>query len=590
MLTPAILSELDAALLQATITLGLAALCVVLYKQYHKRYLIWWAAAWLLYVLRIGAIVGFLATSQGAWLYAHQVLTGWTALALLWTALVLSQQLRWRPWYLGLVLFPPVWSYIAIYRLQEFLLAAGPAVLFLSAATLWTGWVFLQYWRRVHSAGAALLAGALFLWGVHHLDYPLLRARGAWSPWGYYLDILFVLIMGVGILALVLEDLHRGLATLSVLSGDLQRGGKGAEGDALDALLARPFALPGVRGSAMYVTESYTGRFVRGIGACAGWTGMEPTGAARAVIVGAVARGRPEVTRAFELAQSSPVQPHAYAAVLPVFRGSSTSGALVIVGDERDPFTALGDSFLLALGQQVGAALEHADLYRRLESRTRELERLSARMVQQHEEERRQISLELHDETAQVFSAVKLQLGLLRESASPETAARLDRVLTLVDAGIRSIRSVTSDLRPPLLDDLGLLPALRALVADFRERSTLDITFDAPAALPPMCQDAELALFRALQEALSNVARHAAAHSVTVRLTVSDDGSIVLAVRDDGRGLLDGVDGYARNGHMGLAGMRERLGALGGALELRSVSTGGVDLRIRLPLAGAARR
>ena len=113
-----------------------------------------------------------------------------------YAALVFSQRVRWRPWYLAVVLFPPVWSYVAIYRLDHFLWAAGPAVLFLSLATLWTGWVFFRYRRRVASSGATLLAVAFGLWGLHHLDYPFLRARGTWAPWGYYLDILFALAVG----------------------------------------------------------------------------------------------------------------------------------------------------------------------------------------------------------------------------------------------------------------------------------------------------------------------------------------------------------------------------------------------------------
>ena len=101
-------------------------------------------------------------------------------------------------------------------------------VLFLSLATLWTGWVFLQYRRRVDSSGATLLAVAFGLWGLHHLDYPFLRARGAWNPWGYYIDILLMLAVGAGLLLLVLDDLRRGLGALSALSGDLQRAGRRA--------------------------------------------------------------------------------------------------------------------------------------------------------------------------------------------------------------------------------------------------------------------------------------------------------------------------------------------------------------------------
>ena len=146
-------------------------------------------------------------------------------------------------------------------------------------------------------------------------------------------------------------------------------------------------------------------------------------------------------------------------------------------------------------------------------------------MLEQHEEERRRLSRELHDETAQVFSAVKMELELLRGQVPDIAALRLERLLGLVDKGIRGIRSVVNDLRPSLLDDLGLLPALRSLVADFSERSAIRITLDAPPGLPPLSKDAELAVFRALQEALSNVVRHANAKAVSVQITITRAGA-----------------------------------------------------------------
>ena len=245
------IEELHAALLQAVLTAAVALLCAFLYQRYRKPYFAWWAGAWALYVVRIGAIVSFLLSGDRIWLYWHQVVTGWTALALLYAALVFSQAVRWRPWYLAIVLFPPAWSFIAIYRLDQFLWAAGPAVLFPSLATLGTGWAFYRYRRRVASSGATLLAVSFVLWGLHHLDYPFLRARGAWSPWGYYLDVIFTMAIGAGIMLLVLDDLRRGLSALSALSGDLQSAGR--EQDVLSALLARPLTLPAVRGSALYL-------------------------------------------------------------------------------------------------------------------------------------------------------------------------------------------------------------------------------------------------------------------------------------------------------------------------------------------------
>jgi signal transduction histidine kinase len=318
---------------------------------------------------------------------------------------------------------------------------------------------------------------------------------------------------------------------------------------------------------------------------CSGWTDAVPTGVSAQILAEAVAAARPTITAQWSDPLTQRAAPYAYAAVLPILRGSEVTGALVIVGDARDPFAALDEDFLVALGQQVGAALENADLYERLQARTVELARLSHRMLEQHEEERRRLSRELHDETAQVFSAVKIELDVLREGATPPDAKRLDRALDLIDTGIRSIRAVSKDLRPSLLDDLGLVPALRSLGSEFAERTGLTTDVTISGALPALSKEAELALFRALQEALSNVARHAEARAVAIQLTAQPD-AVVLSVHDDGRGLPPDTtpQDYERNGHMGLAGMRERIGALGGSLDLSRGSGGGVRLTVRMPL------
>lgn len=575
-------SELAAAFFQTAIVVGLAVLCAYLYRAYRKAYFGWLALTWTIFALRMGAIVSFLLSGDRIWLYWHQVTTGWTALALLWAALVFSQQLQWRRAYVALVLFPPLWSYVAIYRLDNFFLAAGPAVLFLSVATVWTGWVFFRFHRQVGSPGAGVLAAALFLWALHHLDYPFLRARGVWNPWGYYLDAFFVLAVGAGILLLVLEDLRRGLATLSDLSGDLQQGER--EGDVLARLLERPLTLPGVRGTAMYLAPA--GRWVRGAGLCEAWTGREPAGAPGKAVERAVRSGQPEIVRQ-EGQRVRDGTAYAYAAALPVLRGSAVTGAMLIVGDARDPFAALDERFLVALGRQVGAALETADLTGRLAVRTKELERLAVRMVQQQEEERRRLSRELHDETAQVLSGVKLQLGVLRERADAPTAEQLDHALALMDTGIRGIRDLTNALRPALLDDLGLLPALRAIVTRFGEQGDIDTRFQAPPTVPSLTDEAEVALFRSLQEALANVARHASATEVDVRVAL-EDGGVVLRVRDDGSGLdEDTVQHAERNGRMGLAGMRERISALGGSVTVDGADGAGTTVAVRLPLSRA---
>jgi signal transduction histidine kinase len=172
-----------------------------------------------------------------------------------------------------------------------------------------------------------------------------------------------------------------------------------------------------------------------------------------------------------------------------------------------------------------------------------------------------------------------MQLGLVREGAPPSLESRLDRVLRLVDEGIHSIRSVTKNLRPPLLDDLGLVPALRALVRNFATESGLEITFEAPDEPPLVSADTSLALFRALQEALSNVARHSGATAAHVRLT-NADGELLMVVRDNGRGFATDP-GHAPE-TLGLAGMRERISAVKGTVTL--TSTQGAAVSVRVPV------
>lgn len=575
------LTELAAAYLQLVVTVGLVVLCAVLYRRYGKQYFGLWALAWAIYGLRLGAIVTFLHTGSAAWLFWHQVTTGWTALALLWAALVFSQRTAWKPGYLLVVLFPLAWSYVAIYALDSFIWAAGPMVAFLSLTTAWTAWAFFRYDRMVRSPAARFLTVVLVLWALHHLDYPFLRAQGAWSPWGYYLDIVFEIGMGLGILFLVLEDLDQGLRTLTALSGELQPR-PGHEETMAEAMLRRALSLRGVHGSALWLTEPEGGAFVQGAGLAALWPFEGSPEVASRSARRVCRTGIPQVATGPAREQSRLVSYHAYTAALPVLGDDDVVGALVVVGEARDPFTVLDNRFLLAFGQQVGAALANEDLRRILEARKEELERLQARMVHQHEEERNRLWRELHDETAQVLAALNLQLGLMEERSGSELAPALERAKTLVGEGIKSIRSVTRNLRPMALDDLGLLPALRALARDFEDDDAFHVSFEAPDSIRGLSADAEVALYRTLQEALANAVRHGSAHHAEVRLEAAPDRA-VLTVTDDGTGFPEDT-ALRLHSRGGLAGIRERITALGGELHLESGDDGGARVRVRVPL------
>jgi signal transduction histidine kinase len=578
-------AELAAAYLQLAVTVGLVGLCATLNWRYRRRYFALWTIAWAIYALRVGAMIAFELTESQVWLFWHQVTAGWTAGALLWAAMVFSQRAEWRAGYAALSFFPVIWSFIGIYIVDDILLAAVPMVAFLSLTTAGAGWAFLQYDRLVRSPAGRFLAAVLFLWALHHLDYLVLRAQGTWNPWGYYLDIGFEISVGLGILLLVLEDLDQGLKSLTALSGELQ-GRLSAEEPVAEAMLRRALSLRGVHGSALWLATPGGGHFVQGAGVAALWP-FE--GSPEAALRGAErvrAERVPHVTRArpgTAAAGTATGDQHAYTAALPIIGEDDVVGALVVVGAVRDPFTVLDSEFLLAFGQQVGVALANEDLHKDLTARTEELERLQTRMIHQHEEERHRIWRELHDETAQVLAALNLQLGVIAERSDAATAPALERARSLLGEGIKGIRSVTRDLRPVALDDLGLVPAMRGLARDFDDADVLRVVFLAPHALPLLTSDIESALYRSMQEALSNAVRHGADTEITVSLAASSD-EVRLCVEDDGPGFPDDAMERLRS-RGGLAGIRERVGQFGGDLRIENRREGGARVIVRVPIA-----
>ena len=207
------------------------------------------------------------------------------------------------------------------------------------------------------------------------------------------------------------------------------------------------------------------------------------------------------------------------------------------------------------------------------------LQRLSARLLQLQDEERRHIARELHDSTAQTLFGLTIKLRLISESESPKDAESqklLEESRQLADQCLAEMRTMSYLLHPPSLDDLGLLPACRSLVKGFTERSGILVDLQLPPKLNRLPLDAETALFRVVQESLSNIHRHSGSKTARVQLAQSEN-SIRLEVSDQGRGfvndLLDQVTDTTQLG-VGIAGMRARLRQLGGQLEIRSTSRG----------------
>ncbi|HVJ25167.1 MAG TPA: PAS domain-containing sensor histidine kinase, partial [Burkholderiales bacterium] len=217
----------------------------------------------------------------------------------------------------------------------------------------------------------------------------------------------------------------------------------------------------------------------------------------------------------------------------------------------------------------------------------RELRQLSARVLEAREEEKAHIARELHDELGQLLTALKMDLGWVRERAPQDAAvaSRLNEMNGLLDRTVGATRRISADLRPLMLDDLGLADAAAWLVDDFAKRSGVASRIDLPPELPEISKAVGTAVYRAVQESLTNIARHAGAKSAWVVMAV-EDGALHVEVEDDGRGIAP--EDLAKARSLGLKGMRERISFLGGALEIARAPPGGTRLRLTVPLRGLA--
>jgi signal transduction histidine kinase len=409
--------ELSALAFQALVTLLLALVYLGLWRHQRHLYFASWAAGWGLYAVRLGCISAFIVTRREFWLFLHQATTGLMALVLLLAALQFARGIRWRRRYAWLGLAAIAGAYFVIYHVRDLMVAGISAAVLLSAVTLWTAVVFWQHRRRVPSIGATVLATTFTLWGIHHLDYPLLRPLGSAVLLGVFADVLFIMATAVGALFLM-------------LSHDRQT----------------------------------------------------------------------------------------------------------------------------------------------LETRSTQLEQLTRLLLKAQEDERRKVARELHDEAGQILTAVKIDLDLAGRAEASEMVGR----------ALSQVRDLSNLLRPSALDELGLLPALRSLVEDFGRRTHIQTSLRMASDLQIPSPDEEVIIYRVVQEALTNVARHAGASAVCVNLETEGD-RIRLVIQDDGRGPASGM-----TPHLGLLGMRERVTAIGGTLVFGAAYGKGFRLEISIPARAPA--
>ena len=242
-----------------------------------------------------------------------------------------------------------------------------------------------------------------------------------------------------------------------------------------------------------------------------------------------------------------------------------------------------GTDFRFGGEPRVLAVLSDVSAHKRAEER---LAQLSRKVLVAQEEERQRLSRDLHDELGQLLTAQRLELDWLEKrmvSADGSAGEEFERAQKLVEESAMELRRICQGLRPPLLDDLGVEPAVRLLAEDFEERTTMRVDLAVQMLRDPVevSRVVSLCVYRVLQESLTNISRHSGARNVEISLQCTSS-ELMLSVYDDGRGFM--MDGGWEAGGSGITGMHERAHLVGGTIEVRSRPSEGTRIVLRVPL------
>jgi two-component system, NarL family, sensor kinase len=242
--------------------------------------------------------------------------------------------------------------------------------------------------------------------------------------------------------------------------------------------------------------------------------------------------------------------------------------------------------------QSKQLALEHQELESLVAARTAELQKLSQRLLKVQDEERRRFARDLHDSTGQTLAALKMSILFLQQSCKqdPPRLALISEVEALADQALEEIRTMSYLLHPPLLDEVGFACAAEWYIEGFSKRSGINVKAEIANSLERLPKSMETALFRVLQESLTNVHRHSGASDAIVHFKHQPE-AVILEVIDFGKGIpserLRRLNGFSAETGVGLAGMRERVYELNGKLEIESDSRG-TSVRAMVPLYAMA--
>ncbi len=275
------------------------------------------------------------------------------------------------------------------------------------------------------------------------------------------------------------------------------------------------------------------------------------------------------------------------AGFFPLAINTELGGMLVIGFRQPHKFVEREIRVLVSMAEKVSIALSSGELYESLVKREKELELLSGARVQAQEEERRRISREIHDGLGQLLTAIKLNLEILEDSLpiQEDAGKKIGEVKQLLDSVLKEAREISYNLMPSVLDDFGLGPGLQSLCEQFSQRSGLRVSFHEHGLTQRLTPDVEIGLYRIVQEALNNVAKHAEAKEVVVQI-VRLQNRLRMTIEDDGKGIDSGVATQkpTGSGGTGLVGIRERASSFGGIFVVDSSPGKGTMINVEIPM------
>jgi len=267
---------------------------------------------------------------------------------------------------------------------------------------------------------------------------------------------------------------------------------------------------------------------------------------------------------------------------VPLKTGEQVIGVLIIGFTKPYEWLPMERELLKAIADRSALAIDRAGMTDALREREARIVELSGHLLKAQEEERKRISRELHDETGQALMVIRLYLGMLENSVTARSAkAKIHETLDVVDRTIEGIRRIIGRLSPLVLQELGMIAAIRKEAKDLAKSTGVKARVAVSDDVGRLAPELETAIYRVVQEALHNVAKHAQAKNVNIHM-MRDDTSVRLVIEDDGVGIGSTVN--PQRSTFGLAGMRERISTLGGAFRITSRKGQGTKIAVSVPI------